>query len=137
MKIDRQHPIRLNRGATLLEMSIVIMLLLALIGSGFYITAKVGDWRRGRDAAETLRTVYSAQRMYLADHPTTPVNSLTPEMLVPYLPAGVPQMPKVTSLEDTELAVLVSVSPPTVDAGDGKPYDPSGSPKDGLWDVGK
>ena len=125
------------RGATLLEMTIVIMILLTLIGGGLYFGGKIGEWRLGREAAETLRMVYAAQRMYLADNPTTPVASIKPEDLIPYLPAGRKKIPTITSLEGTELTVNVAVSPPVVDAGDGDAYDPSKSPSDGVWDVGR
>jgi Flp pilus assembly protein TadG len=137
MTTTRHHPYATRRGVTLVEMAIVIGILLTMVGSGFYIGAKIGDWRRGRNAAEALRTVYAAQRMYLADHPTTPVNSLTSALLIPYLPAGATEMPKVVSLDDNELPILVTVSPPVVDDGGGKPYDPSGKSNDGLWDIGK
>ena len=129
--------VRRSRGVTLLEMTIVIMLLLALTGGGLFFTGKISEWRRGRDAAETLRMVYAAQRMYLADNPTTSVTTLEPGDLIPYLPAGRNEIPTVTSLEGAELKINVAVSPPVVDAGDGKPYDPSGSTSDGLWDIGR
>lgn len=128
---------RRNRGLTLLEMTIVIMVLLALTGGSLYMGGRLGDWRSGRNAAETLRTVYAAQRMFLSDHPTVPVSSLTPEQLIPYLPRGTTAMPTVTSLDDEELEIMITVSPPVVDAGGGEAYDPSGSPKDGLWDIGR
>jgi len=137
MTTTRQDPRDCRRGFTLLEMSLVIGILLALVGSGFYVGNKVGQWRLGREAAEVLRTVHAAQRMYLADNPTTPVSSITHAMLIPYLPRGATEMPTVTSLDGTELAILVTVSPPVVDGGGGKAYDPSGSPHDGLWDIGK
>ena len=118
-------------------MSLVIGILIALVSSGFYVGSKLGSWRLGRAAAENLRTVYAAQRMYLADHPTTAVNTLTPALLIPYLPGGATELPKVTALDDAQLSILVTVSPPVVDGGGGRPYDPSGSPNDGLWDIGK
>ena len=137
MTTNRHIPYAARRGVTLVEMAIVIGILLTMVGSGFYIGAQIGDWRRGRSAAESLRTVYAAQRMYLADHPTTPVSSLTPELLIPYLPAGATKMPTVLSLDGAELAILVTVSPPVVNDGGGKAYDPSGKSNDGLWDIGK
>lgn len=137
MTTNRRIPYAARRGVTLVEMAIVIGILLTMVGSGFYIGAKIGDWRRGRNAAESLRAVYAAQRMYLADHPTTPVTSLTPVLLTPYLPAGAKAMPKVVDLDDKELSILVTVSPPVVDDGAGKAYDPSGKSNDGLWDIGK
>ena len=137
MKTHPQPTGRRFRGVTLLEMTVVIMLLMTLAGGSLYLGGKLGDWRRGRDAAETLRTVYAAQRMFLAENPTVTLASLTPEQLIPYLPGNATAMPTVTSLDDTELAIKITVSPPVVDAGGGEDYDPSGSPKDGLWDIGR
>lgn len=131
-----RHPYR-NRGLTLLEMTLVIFLILSLAGGGLYFGGKIGDWRSGRNAAETLRTVHAAQRMFLSDNPTVNVADITPELLLPYMPRGTTAMPTVTSLEDTELAIKITVSPPVVDAGSGVAYDPSGSDKDGLWDIGR
>jgi len=131
---QHRHP---GRGLTLLEMTIVIMILLVLTGGSLYLGGKIGDWRSGRNAAETLRTVYTAQRMFLSENPTVKVSELTAEQLIPYLPGGATAMPTVTSLEDDELEIMITVSPPVVDAGGGEVYDPSGSPKDGLWDIGR
>ena len=50
-------------------MTIVIMVLIALISTGMFVTRKMDEWKLGRDASETLRQVYSAQRMFLADNP--------------------------------------------------------------------
>jgi len=46
-------------------------------------------------------------------------------------------MPTITSLDDEELGINVTVSPPVVDGGGGAAYDPSGSSSDSLWDVGE
>jgi hypothetical protein len=126
-----------HRGLSLVEMTLVIFLLLTLAGGGLYFGGKIGDWRLGRDAAETLRTVYAAQRMFLSDNPTVQVSAITEEQLIPYLPRGMTAMPTVTSLEGNELGINIKVSPPVVDAGDETAYDPSGSPNDGLWDIGR
>ena len=128
---------RFHPGLTLLEMTLVIMLLLTFAGGGLYFGAQIGDWRRGRDAAETLRTVNAAQRMFLSDNPTAQVASITEEQLIPYLPQGMTDLPTVTSLEDEQLGIDITVTPPVVDAGEGVAYDPSGSPNDGLWDIGR
>ncbi|MFU8894438.1 MAG: Tfp pilus assembly protein FimT/FimU [Luteolibacter sp.] len=125
------------RGLTLLEMTLVIFLVLTLAGGGLYFGGKIGDWRSGRNAAETLRTVYAAQRMFLSDNPTVKVADLTPEQLIPYLPRGYTAIPTVTSLEGNELEIKITVTPPVVDGGGGAVYDPSGSGKDGLWDIGR
>lgn len=122
---------------TLLEMTVVILVLLALIRVGFVSTKKMTEWRLGRSASETLRSVYAAQRMYLADNPTVAVTSLTSALILPYMPNNVTVMPTVTSLSGTALSIIVTVSPPIINSGTGVAYDPSGSTTDSLWDVGK
>jgi len=124
------------RGFTLLEMSVVIMVMMALLSTGLFISKKTDDWRLGRQASETLRLVYSAQRMYLADNPTASVSSLTGTLLIPYLPNQASTMPTVTSLTGATLNIIVTVMPPVIDNGSGGTYDPSGSSTDSLWDVG-
>jgi type II secretory pathway pseudopilin PulG len=126
-----------RKAFTLLEMTIVIMVLLALIKTGLFVSTKMDEWKLGRDGAETLRTVYSAQRMYLADNPTVAVTDITSTVIIPYLPNGATAMPTVKSLVNTQLSILVNVSPPVINAGSGVTYDPSGSNKDSLWDVGE
>jgi len=66
-----------QRAFTLLEMTIVIMVMLALLTTGLFISKKTNEWQLGRQASETLRSVYAAQRMYLADNPTASVSDLT------------------------------------------------------------
>lgn len=95
------------------------------------------EWKLGRAASETLRSVYSAQRMYLADNPTVSVGSLTSELVLPYMTNNTVVMPTVTSLLKTNLPIIVNVSPPIINAGSGVAYDPSGSNRDSLWDVGE
>ncbi len=128
---------RFHHGMSLVEITLVILLLMTLAGGSLYFGRQIGDWRLGRDAAETLRTVHAAQRMFLSDNPTVQVSTITVEQLLPYLPQGMAAMPTVTSLDDEELEINIGVSPPVVDAGDGVAYDPSGSPNDGLWDIGR
>ncbi len=115
----------------------VILVLLSLIGTGLVVNRKMGEWRLGREAGETLRSVYSAQRMFLADNPTRLVSSITATELGRYLPGGVTTMPTVKSLTGADLGIIVNVSPPVVNAGSGTTYDPSGNSKDSLWDVGQ
>lgn len=126
-----------KRAFTLLEMTIVIMVLLALVRIGLFASTKMDEWKLGRTASEALRSVYSAQRMYLADNPTASVSSLTSTLLIPYLPNNAPAIPTVKSLTGTTLTVILNVSPPVINAGTGATYDPSGSNKDSLWDVGE
>lgn len=130
-----------KKAFTLLEMTIVIMVLLILISIGFYSNTKLTEWKRGRTASEDVRSVYSAQRMYLADNPTATLTALSnadaTALILPYLPNNVTVMPTVESLTGAQLSIRVNVSPPYVDAGDGSRYDPSGSFTDSLWDVGQ
>lgn len=130
-----------SRGFTLIEMSIVIFVLLALMTSGFFVNNVVGQWKLGRDASETLRTVYVAQRTYLADNPTVALTSITPAMLLPYLPNNPATFPTAKSLESATLYARVNVSPPymtTTSGGiSGTRYDPSKTTTDSLWDVGE
>jgi len=125
------------RAFTLLEMTLVIMVLLALISVGMYSGSAIKTWRLGRQASESLRSVYTAQKLYLADNPTVAVTSLTPTLLIPYLTNKATSMPTVTSLTGATLNIKVTVFPPVVDSGSGVAYDPSGSPTDSLWDVGE
>lgn len=132
------HPSRRsNRAFTLLEMTIVIMVLMALLKVGVMSSTQMDNWKLGRNASESLRSVYSAQRMYLADNPTASVANLTNELLLPYLPNNMTAMPTIKSLTGSSLSVIVTVSPPVINAGSGVTYDPSGSNKDTLWDVGE
>ena len=122
---------------TLIEMSLVIFLLIALMTTGLYFSTAISDWKLGRDASETLRSAYVAQRTYLADYPTTDISTLTRTLLLPYLPNRPASFPTIKTLDNRTLQIKVSVTPPIVDNGDGTPYDPSGKPKDSLWDVGE
>ena len=128
---------RTRRAFTLLEMTIVILVLITLLSTGLFVSKKVDEWKLGRQAAESLRSVYSAQRMYLADNPTASVSSLTSALLIPYLPNQATSIPTVKSLVGTTLTIIITVMPPVVNAGSGTTYDPSGNSKDSLWDVGE
>jgi len=125
-----------SSGLTLIEMSLVLFLLITLMATGMFFNNKITEWKAGRDASEILRTVYSAQRMYLADNPTAVVSNITTTMIIPYLPNGATVMPTVKSLTGTTLAIRVNVSPPNINNGSNGNYDPSPSTTDMLWDVG-
>ena len=127
----------LKSGVTLLEMTVVILLLLTLISVGVYTGNGIGEWKLGREAGETLRSVHTAQRMFLADRPTTTVSSITAADLLPYMPNNPTAMPTVESLEGNQLPIVVNVTPPVIDGGGGAAYDPSGKDDDSLWDVGQ
>ena len=131
---------RVRQAFTLLEMSIVIMVLIALISMGFYFNGAIDQWRAGSLAAETLRSVYIAQRTWLADNPTRTVADLAGangrNTLLPYLPGNPATFPNVQGLEGQTLDLRITVIPPRLfDAGN--TYDPSGNNSDGLWDVGQ
>lgn len=126
-----------KRAFTLLEMTIVILVLLSLVGTGVFSSRKIGEWRQAREAGEVLRTVHTAQRMFLADNPTTLVANITAANVIPYLPGNATTMPTVKSLTGAALPIIVNQSPPVINAGSGVTYDPSGSNNDFLWDVGK
>jgi prepilin-type N-terminal cleavage/methylation domain-containing protein len=127
-----------SRGFTLLEVTTVIVILLIFMRLGLYSSSKIDQWKLGRNASETLRSIHSAQRMYLADNPTTNVSTLTPAIILPYLPPGnVTTMPTVKSLTGANLSITVSVSPPIINNGAGVAYDPSGKTNDSLWDIGE
>lgn len=126
-----------SKAFTLLEMTVVIMVLIALMGLGLFSFRKIDQWKLGRQASETLRLVYSAQRMYLADNPTAVVGNLTPELIRPYIPGNPATMPTVKSMTGANFAISVTVSPPVIVDGASANYDPSGSTNDSLWDVGE
>ena len=89
------------------------MVLLALLSTGLFVSKKMDEWKLGREASETLRTVYSAQRMYLADNPTASVSEHHRRpMLIPYLPNQATAMPTVKSLTGANLTILVNVISP-------------------------
>ena len=137
MKLTPSPGIYAQKAFTRLEMTVVILVLLTLVKIGFISSNKMDEWKLGRAASETVRSVYSGQRMYLADNPMTNVANLTNELIIPYLPNKVTVMPTVKSLTGNSLSIIVNVSPPVINAGTGLAYDPSGSTRDSLWDVGE
>jgi len=54
--------------------------------------------------------------------------------ILPYLPNG-NTLPQIESLDGSPLTIRITTMPPVLLSGD-TVYDPSGSPGDGLWDVG-
>lgn len=126
-----------KNGFTLVEMTVVIMVMMTLMGSGLYVSRQYGNWQMGRTASEDLRSVFAAQRMFLADNPTATVNTISTAQIVPYLANRAVAIPTVKSLQGTTLTIRVNVSPPNINNGSGGIYDPSGSTTDSLWDVGQ
>lgn len=126
----------IRSGLTILEMTVVIVVMITLIGISVFALNGYREWQRGTDASRVLRLVYNAQRTYLAEHPTESVSSLTAEKIIPYLSDNSSSMPTAQAMDDSVLTVNVAVSPPVLIHGDGSNYDPSGDSDDGLWDVG-
>lgn len=134
---DTLMTLRTRGGTTLLELTVVIMVLMAMIGATMHFGGNIDEWRKGKLASESLREVYAAQRAFLADHPRRTVASLTVAEVLPYLPNRGAALPTPESLDGSSLAIDVTVSPPKLQYSDGTAYDPSGSTKDSLWDVGE
>lgn len=126
-----------SKGFTLVEMTVVIMVLLTLIGGGLFVSRQYSDWQMGRAASEDLRSVYAAQRMFLADNPTATVSAINANQIIPYLANRATALPTVKSLTGATLSIRVNVTPPNINDGSGGVYDPSGSTTDSLWDVGQ
>lgn len=135
---------QLKKGLTIIEMTIVILILLGFLSLGILGSTQMDRWKLGRAASEDLRSVYSAQRMYLADNPIAPVATLTDAMLIPYLPnrSAVPPATLVAAFQPIKaitganLSFRITQSPPVLVQG-GVVYDPSGGSRDSLWDVGE
>ena len=123
-------------GLTLIELTVVILVLLAMTGLAIYYTGGMDKWNKGKDASEKLRSVHAAQKAFLADNPTVAVSTLTAALIIPYLPSGETAIPTVVSETGASLTIRLTVSPPVLVDGGGTVYDPSGNSNDGLWDVG-
>jgi competence protein ComGC len=123
-------------GLTIVEMTVVILVLLTLLGISIFTMDAYREWQRGTEGSRVLRMVYNGQRTYLAEHPTESVSSLTDEKIIPYLSGSLSTMPTAKALDGSVLSVNVSVSPPVLLDSDDSEYDPSGDADDGLWDVG-
>lgn len=127
----------LRRGLTLIEISVVIVVLLTLIGVSIYAVSGYRDWQLSTEGTQKLRMVYNAQRTYLSENPTDPVSTLTDEKIIPYLSDNGSVIPTVEGLDGVNYNIQVNVSPPVIINAGGGIYDPSGSSNDGVWDVGR
>lgn len=124
---------RSGQGFTLVELTVVIVVILVLVGAASLGIKPYFDYRDGRAAGEALRTVKAAQLMYLSDNPSTLPSDLTQAELLLYMPNGTwPTLPSVNSAIPT---IKFTVFPPAALLS-GAPYDPSVKTNDGLWDVG-
>jgi type II secretory pathway pseudopilin PulG len=135
VKTPRHSSKKSCSGLSLIEVTLVIGLMLALASIVTYSVSSMTDWRKGRDAAEKLRAVYLAQKSFLADQPSKSYATFTAAELIPYLPGRPEAMPVQTGMNNEALNFNVQVMPPVLRNGT-TIYDPSGSTTDGLWDVG-
>lgn len=134
MNTNRQTKQR--RGVTLIELTVVIVFIGALVGLSVASVNGYKEWEQGIDAGEDLRKVYAAQRLYLSDFPTTNIADLVVEDLIPYLPNGGAALPIVNDLDGNPLNINITASPPVFENAGGAAYDPTGA-NDGQWDVGR
>jgi len=132
---SNSHRLALEKGLTLVEISVVIAMMLALASITTFSVGNMTEWKQAREAGESLRSVYLAQKAYLADHPSKDIDTLTEQELIPYLPNRVGAMPSVQSRQKTALTIDITVMPPVYLSG-GTAYDPSDTNSDSLWDVG-
>ena len=123
-------------GLTLIEMTVVILVLLSLTGAFFVSSGSIGDWQKAKAASSILRDVEVAQREFLANNPQRAVSSLTVGEVAGYLPSSPAELPTAVDLDGNTLTINITVSPPVLVSGSGATYDPSSSSTDSLWDVG-
>jgi len=129
----KTHQTSQKKGVTLIELSLVIAIILILVSISSIGISSYRNWAKGLAAGEDLKAVYQAQKLYLADNPTTVVANITSADITPYLPNGMTAIPTVTDLDGGTRTVSFTVSPPVLSGG----YDPSSSTTDSLWDAGK
>lgn len=126
----------LSKGLTIIELSLVIALIMMLAAVFFGMVFPLADWQKAKDAGLSLQAVYTAQKTYLADHPTQDIATVTAAQLIPYLPNNMTAIPTAVGKAGEALTVDFSIMPPVVKNA-GALYDPSGKSNDGLWDAGK
>ena len=117
-------------GLTLIEMTVVILLLLTLTGAFFVSAGSIGDWQKAKEASSILRDVEVAQREFLANNPQKDVAALTAADeadVISYLPGGQTSFPPVEDLDGNALTIDIKVSPPILRDSGGTRYDESGS----------
>lgn len=135
MKKLLNDQLRPSKGVTLIELSLIIAVLLILISASTLSVTAYQNWKKGLEAGETLKAVYQAQKLYLADKPTTTSGELTWEKISSYHPNAKPGVvltkPQVVDLDGGKHDISFDVMPPTSAYG-----DPTG-PGDSLWDAGK
>lgn len=138
MKLDSRARRRARSlsGLTLIEITVVIVILITLIGLSVFAIGGYNNWQLAAEASQKLKMVYNAQRTYLSEHPTQSVSTVTAAQIIPYLSDKSDELPTVEGEDGSQYSIKVDVSPPVIVTSSGAVYDPSGSPDDGLWDVG-
>lgn len=125
-----------SKGFSLIELTVVISIMLLLTGATFLGVKAYSNWQKGLDAGESLKKIYTAQKLYLAQHPTKAVTSITEADVINYMPDGSTALPTAEGLDGETLTIDVTTSPPVFNNG-ADVYDPSGNLNDNLWDTGK
>ena len=124
---------RLERGMTIIEMSVTLALMIGLAGIIAFSFGGYREWKLGKEASSALQGVYVAQKALLADQPTLELAQVQENDLIPYLPGGDDSIPQVESLDGSMMSIDFSVMPPVVSGN----YDPSPATDDGVWDIGR
>ena len=133
-----------SKGVTLVELTLVIAVMITLISTVTLGVSAYRDWQHGLEGGEAIKAVYQAQRLYLADNPTTDPTDLVFTHIDPYFPnrlnavdsgtAGIVRLPDVIDPDGAKGNFTVNFALPT-------PIMHSHTDKtgdnDGLWDVGK
>ena len=131
LKFRKSYP-----GLTLIELTVVIVVLLGLTAIFFASSGSIASWQKARTASSILRDVEVAQIEFLANNPQRLVDSLTQAEVTEFLPGRPASIPTAVDLDGNDLQIDFNVSPPVLLSG-GNVYDPSGSSVDSLWDVGR
>lgn len=135
MNIHSKNKLSSCPGLTLVELTVVILIILGLLSFSTLSVEAYRDWGARRDIEESLRVIYVAQREYLADNPSSTLATVTPAVLAPYLSntsvavtddgAGNIEFPVIEGLNGDALNINVGVSPPTAANAD-ENYDIGG-----------
>ncbi len=120
-----------KRGVTLIELTVVILVLLTLVGASMYALGGYKEYKLRMKAETALRAVYTAQRSYLADHPNVDPSTITKDDVKKYMSDGSDDFPVVKDADGNTLTYDLTKSPPVFS------NDPSGDDKDGKWDLSK
>ncbi len=125
------------RGMTLLELTVVIAVLIALMGASVFAFSSFREFRAATLASTILREIEVAQRDFLSNNPQREVTSLTIPEVASYLEGDgtITALPTAEGLDGETLTADITQSPPIWLDG-ASPYDP-GPPTDGRWDVGR